>query len=242
MIIAASVSLAIFVVLTISLTTIVVRYTPLTTLSEHQRECLVLLRAFQNVCRDYDIKYWATGGTFLGAVRDGRMIEWDDDIDVEMKATDVVRLRRLRHEINAKYGLHVKYSMVGSPLRVSFKRWQAAPFIDIFAMNDDGTYAASVDRMRWPRCRHTPPIEIRDVPFGEDMTIPVPTSLSYLDNCYGDWRKKKAGPSHLFAAAGRPSKVRAVIPLLSTFVVLTVVALVVLVWSCARKLTCGTQG
>lgn len=43
-----------------------------------------VLDAFHEICVDNDIKYSLHGGALLGAVRNGRLIPWDDDIDVMM--------------------------------------------------------------------------------------------------------------------------------------------------------------
>ena len=56
---------------------------------------LDLLNEFIRVCDKYQIKYYADGGTILGAVRHGGFIPWDDDIDLVMKRGEFNRLNKI---------------------------------------------------------------------------------------------------------------------------------------------------
>jgi lipopolysaccharide cholinephosphotransferase len=64
------------------------RETGETTLRQCQLVMLRMLKIFDYLCRKYDIKYFLTGGTLIGAVRHQGFIPWDDDLDVGMTRED----------------------------------------------------------------------------------------------------------------------------------------------------------
>ncbi|MFO7867935.1 MAG: LicD family protein [Bacteroidales bacterium] len=53
---------------------------------------LQMLVFIDEVCRKYNIQYWISGGTLIGAVRHGGYIPWDDDIDISLLYTDYFKL------------------------------------------------------------------------------------------------------------------------------------------------------
>lgn len=60
--------------------------------SEMQQMLLDMLRWFHQLCAENHIRYYALGGTMLGAVRHGGFIPWDDDVDVGLPRRDYERL------------------------------------------------------------------------------------------------------------------------------------------------------
>ena len=47
-----------------------------------------LLTFFENICKKHDLEFWLDYGTALGAIRHGKHIPWDDDIDIAMMRKD----------------------------------------------------------------------------------------------------------------------------------------------------------
>ena len=57
-----------------------------------------LIVEFQRICEKHNLKWFATGGTLLGAVRHRGFIPWDDDVDLVMPRTDYDRLKKIAAE------------------------------------------------------------------------------------------------------------------------------------------------
>ena len=76
---------------------------------------LDLLAEFQRVCNKYHLKYYASGGTLLGAVRHNGFIPWDDDLDIEMFREDYNRLCEIGpKEFKKPYVFQNEYTESGS--------------------------------------------------------------------------------------------------------------------------------
>lgn len=56
---------------------------------------LKVLSVVDNICKKYNISYFADWGTLLATVRHGGYIPWDDDIDICMKRADYIRFREV---------------------------------------------------------------------------------------------------------------------------------------------------
>ncbi len=75
-------------------------------LRQLQLKELELLKIFQGICQEHSIRYFALGGTLLGAVRHRGFIPWDDDIDVGVPRPDYDRLCKILEENPLPKGIH----------------------------------------------------------------------------------------------------------------------------------------
>ena len=64
-------------------------------MNELQSKLFDMLVWFHQICHKNEIRYFAIGGTLLGAVRHKGFIPWDDDIDLGIPRPDYERLKNL---------------------------------------------------------------------------------------------------------------------------------------------------
>ena len=64
-------------------------------MTDLQKKLLDMFSWFHGFCVENGLRYYAMGGTALGAVRHNGFIPWDDDIDVGMPRNDYEKLRKL---------------------------------------------------------------------------------------------------------------------------------------------------
>lgn len=72
-----------------------------------QLKSLEILKYFQKICDENNLRYWGGGGTCIGALRHKGFIPWDDDIDIFMPRPDYEKLYEIWDSVadTARYTL-----------------------------------------------------------------------------------------------------------------------------------------
>ncbi len=59
-------------------------------ISRQEQHLLDFLKAAKKIFCKYNIEFWLEGGTLLGAVRDGKFIPWEHDVDLAMWEDQII--------------------------------------------------------------------------------------------------------------------------------------------------------
>lgn len=101
-----------------------------------QATILEIYKEFVTICKKHNLRYFAIGGTAIGAVRHKGFIPWDDDLDVAMPREDYEKFCRIvNSELASRYKFtnHLNESLSG----LMFGKMSDETTTDIEAMNRD---------------------------------------------------------------------------------------------------------
>lgn len=72
-------------------------------------ELILLLKVFDEICRKNGLTYMLVAGGLIGALRDGKCIPWDDDIDLVMPRKDYETFGKILHQLDDYSDYEMKY-------------------------------------------------------------------------------------------------------------------------------------
>lgn len=79
------------------------------TTAEEREIFYELLDSFNKVTEKHGIDNIACSGTWIGSIRHGDIIPWDDDMDVAIKNSDFEKMPPVIEELKEKYGIDSSY-------------------------------------------------------------------------------------------------------------------------------------
>ena len=168
------------------------------------------------VFKKHNIKYWAIFGTLLGSVRENKIIDTDDDIDLGLLKEDFLKIQNNENNILNDLrteGLHLIVSRGlwhnKIVLKNRFNNYEKNKiFIDImcFEKNKDKyIFSDESSRNTWSKAWFFDK-ELFPLKKGKlnNITINIPNnSIKYLERFYGDckkdkcWKKPRGNAHHL---------------------------------------------
>lgn len=105
---------------------------------------IYILKEIDRVCRKHNIQYFLAGGSLLGAVRNGKSIEWDDDLDIGMLRHDYDKFRKVfEEEMGEQFAYSSPFNKSGSHYTIDKVRLKGTYFSTNFSsknVNEDGIF------------------------------------------------------------------------------------------------------
>jgi len=150
-----------------------------------------LLRFVDDLLNRHGILHWVDYGTLLGAVRDGTLIPWDEDVDFGILEADAQRVRALQPEIE-KDGFFVDPSHPRL-IRIAYSKANQN-HADLFIWDElDGLLAHQASaRWDWPGMQDRSAFprtfldQLESVPlFGSEFPAPSPVHTFLREHRYG---------------------------------------------------------
>lgn len=161
---------------------------------DDKAKALKILLYISSKANEIDVKIGLHAGTLLGAVRHGRIMDWDDDIDLITSETDAVKLIE---KINEEGIYNVTKWIWKKTGETYFKIWErdgkytegfeySFPFVDIWLFKEEQHSVSTNDGYTFDKNTFLPfhPIFFE----GADLFMPN-DARSYLNLMYKDWNK-----------------------------------------------------
>lgn len=118
-----------------------------------QEKALEILKYFQQVCAENGLRYWAGGGTLIGALRHRGFIPWDDDIDIFMPRADYEKLWEIWDKVGTKPYVLCRTDKDHNNHQTDMQLVDSSTtFINRHSVHEDICHGVSIDIMPMEAC------------------------------------------------------------------------------------------
>lgn len=76
--------------------------------TDSEKKTLIFLYEINDILKSFPIRYWIEGGTLLGAIRNGKLIPWDHDLDMGIINDSDNQINNLIKAMKKKFYVSVK--------------------------------------------------------------------------------------------------------------------------------------
>ena len=153
-----------------------------------------------NVLVENNIMYFASGGTLLGAVRHKGIIQWDDDVDLEISYKDVPMIFKLKDKLKKLGYKIVKHSesenkidwiKINSIKKIN-GRISSIDLFPIYIEDKRTHFVSEYTADIWPKAYHNIKdlFPLQQLKFGSGIVFCPKNPSAYLNRSYGNsWSK-----------------------------------------------------
>ncbi|XP_059165982.1 uncharacterized protein LOC131948394 [Physella acuta] len=150
-----------------------------------QKEMKLTFLVFVRAMELFNLTYFLSEGSMLGAYRHHGFIPWDDDMDICMNGSDWLKVKQVLHcipgfDVHTENNMMFKFFWNQSPLwkGETFIRF---PFIDIFFFNEDADYIWAMTQFKKNRIvfRKSDVFPLSYRPY-EGLVVPVPGAVEKI--------------------------------------------------------------
>lgn len=166
------------------------------------RELYQMMYDLHRIMMLHHVKYWAEGGTLLGAIRNKGIIPWDEDIDIGITTKDVPKLLEMKNSLHkcgysickVWFGYKIFYTKKPHLIVNDKELCFSYPFVDVYTYRrfPDGYYRLSIKKAREMRPQRVWNDENLFPPclydFGSYFILGARNPGTYLSDNFGfDW-------------------------------------------------------